>query len=151
MHNTFLSNITMGCVNWNAVNQPCMNVDSVSFRQWKTVLITTGKNSWLTTNTTWHMRHHDIFYMRQNVFLRTWLTQFGGNHSNRSCVLPVFSVPVLSDLVCPPYHFQWRDIGMTSIYLTRLHNIYSKINYYIIPKFYTRWQQRSMETTTEKA
>jgi len=40
MHNTFLSNITTGCLNWNvfsfAVNQPCMNVDSASLQTMKT-------------------------------------------------------------------------------------------------------------------
>jgi hypothetical protein len=83
--------------------------------------------------------------------LRTWLMKYGDNHSNRSCGLPVLSCLVLSDLVCPHYHLQWRKIGTKIMYPTHLHNIYSEPNYWIVPKFYTRWQQRSRKTTIVKS
>jgi len=154
MHNTFLSNITR-CVNWNgfflAVNQPSMHVDLTTHQTMKNFSHTYGYElvtDWLTRRGTWGITLYSTW--DRTCLLWTWLMKFGGNRSNRSCRLPVFSCLVLSNLVCSHYHWQWGEIGMKIMYPTHLHNIYSESNYCIVPKFYTRWQQRSRKNRHRK-
>ena len=104
---------------------------------------------WPLTNTTWYMRHHALFRIRQNVYF--------ANVTNEVWWKPFESLVRITCLFLSC--FIW--FGVSTLLLTMEgnrnddHVPYTSTQHLlrtcIVPKFYTRWQQRSRKTTVVKS
>jgi hypothetical protein len=105
---------------------------------------------WPLTNTTWHMRHDALFYMRQNVSLV--------NVTSEVWWQPFESLVQITCLFFSS--FTWFGVSTLSLtmegnrnednvpYTSTQHLLHGRFH---CSKFYTRWQHRSRKTTVVKS